>query len=153
MLYEVITNRVLIIPACSWAIAQLLKVIVILIQKKRLNLRYLVTSGGMPSSHSAFVSALATSVALTEGLGSVVFGISTVLALVVMYDAAGVRQSVGKQSVVLNRILRELRLRRPVIELGRDLREFVGHTSFQVIIGGLLGIAVAWSWFAIAGAW
>ncbi len=152
MLYEVITNRVLIIPACSWAIAQLLKVIVILIQKKRLNLRYLVTSGGMPSSHSAFVSALATSVALTEGLGSVAFGISTVLALVVMYDAAGIRQSVGKQSVVLNRILRELRLRRPVIELGRDLREFVGHTSFQVIMGGLLGIAVAWSWFAIAGA-
>ncbi len=153
MLYEVITNRVLIIPICSWAIAQLLKVGVVLIQKKRLDLRYLVTSGGMPSSHSAFVSALATSVALAEGLGSVAFGISTVLALVVMYDAAGIRQSVGKQSVVLNRILRELRLRRPVIELGRDLREFVGHTSFQVIIGGLLGIAVAWSWFAIAGAW
>ena len=151
MFYEIITNKVLIIPICSWAIAQLLKVIVILIQKKQLDLRYLVISGGMPSSHSAFVSALATSVALIQGLGSVAFGISAVFALVVIYDAAGVRRSVGQQSVVLNRIIRELRLRRPLTELGRDLREFIGHTQFQVIIGALLGIVIAWSWLAIAG--
>ena len=151
MFYEIITNKVLIIPICSWTIAQLLKVIVILIQKKQLDLRYLVISGGMPSSHSAFVSALATSVALIQGLGSVAFGISAIFALVVIYDAAGVRRSVGQQSVVLNRIIRELRLRRPLTELGRDLREFVGHTQFQVIIGALLGIVIAWSWLAIAG--
>jgi hypothetical protein len=151
MFYEIITNKVLIIPICSWAIAQLLKVIVILIQKKQLDLRYLVISGGMPSSHSAFVSALATSVALIQGLGSVAFGISAIFALVVIYDAAGVRRSVGQQSVVLNRIIRELKLRRPLTELGRDLREFVGHTQFQVIIGVLLGIVIAWSWLAIAG--
>ncbi len=152
MLYEIITNKVLIIPLCSWALAQLLKVIIILIQKRQLDVRYLVVSGGMPSAHSAVVTGLATSVALIQGFGSVAFGISALLALVVMYDAAGLRQSVGKQSIVLNRILRELRLRRPVIELGRDLREFIGHTQFQVIIGGLLGIVVAWSWLAIAGA-
>ena len=151
MFYEIITNKVLIIPICSWAIAQLLKVIVILIQKKQLDLRYLVISGGMPSSHSAFVSALATSVALIQGLSSVAFGISAIFALVVIYDAAGVRRSVGQQSVVLNRIIRELRLRRPITELGRDLREFVGHTQFQIIIGALLGIVIAWSWLAIAG--
>ncbi|MGB2814049.1 MAG: divergent PAP2 family protein [Dehalococcoidales bacterium] len=151
MFYEIITNKVLIIPICSWAVAQLLKVIVILIQKKQLDLRYLVISGGMPSSHSAFVSALATAVALIEGLGSVAFGISTIFALVVMYDAAGVRQSVGKQSVVLNRIIRELRQRRPLTELERDLKEFIGHTSFQVIAGGSLGVVVAWLWLAIAG--
>ena len=68
-----------------------------------------------------------------------------------MYDAAGVRQSVGKQSVVLNRIIRELRLRRPIAELERDLREFIGHTPFQVIAGGSLGVVVAWLWLAIAG--
>lgn len=152
MLHEIITNKVLIIPICSWTIAQLLKVIIILIQKKQLDLRYLVGSGGMPSSHSAVVSALATSVALIQGLGSVAFGISAMLALVVMSDALGVRRSVGQQSVVLNRILRELRLRRPIAELGRDLREFVGHTQFQVIVGGLLGIVVAWLWLAIEGA-
>ena len=136
MLYEIITNKVLIIPLCSWALAQLLKVIIILIQKRQLDVRYLVVSGGMPSAHSAVVTGLATSVALIQGFGSVAFGISALLALVVMYDAAGLRQSVGKQSIVLNRILRELRLRRPVIELGRDLREFIGHTQFQVLMGG-----------------
>ena len=149
MFYELITNKILVIPICAWAISQLLKVIVVLIQKKQLDLRYLVISGGMPSAHSAFVSALATAVALIEGLGSAAFGISAILALVVMYDAAGVRQSVGKQSVVLNRIIRELRFRRPVIELERDLREFIGHTSFQVMVGGLLGIFIAWLWIAI----
>jgi acid phosphatase family membrane protein YuiD len=150
--YEIITNKILIIPLCSWGVAQLLKVIIVLIQKRQLDLRYLVVSGGMPSAHSAVVAGLATSVALTQGFGSAAFGISAILALIVMYDAAGLRQSVGKQSVVLNRVLRELRLRRPVIELGRDLREFIGHTQFQVIIGGLLGIGIAWSWLAIAGA-
>ena len=152
MLFEIITNKVLIIPLCSWAIAQLLKVIIVLIQKKQLDLRYLVISGGMPSSHSAFVSALAASVALIEGFGSTAFGISAILALVIMYDAAGVRHSVGQQSVVLNRIIRELRLRRPVVELGRDLKEFIGHTQFQVIIGGLIGIIVTLLWLAITGA-
>ena len=152
MLTEIITNKVLIIPICSWAIAQLLKVFIVLIKQKRLDLRYLVISGGMPSSHSAFVSALATSVAFVEGFGSVAFGISVVLALVIMYDAAGVRQSVGQQSVVLNRIIRELRLRRPVVGLGRDLKEFIGHTQFQVIIGGLIGIAVTLCWLAITAA-
>ena len=152
MLYEILTNKVLIIPICSWAIAQLLKMVIVLIQKKQLDLRYLVISGGMPSAHSAVVSALATSVALTQGLGSAAFGISVMLALIVMYDAAGIRQSVGKQSVVLNRIIQELRLRRPMIELERDLREFIGHTSFQVIVGGLLGVGVAWLWIAVTGA-
>ena len=143
MFYEIITNKILIIPICAWAIAQSMKVIIVLIRNKQLDLRYLVISSGMPSSHSAFVSALATSVALIEGLGSVVFGISTILALVVIYDAAGVRRSVGQQSVALNRILHELRLRRPVAELGHDLREFIGHTQFQVLVGVLVGITVA----------
>ncbi len=151
MLYEIMTNKVLIIPICSWAIAQLLKVIVILIRKRQLDLRYMVISGGMPSAHSTIVSALATTVALIQGFGSMAFGITALLALIVMYDAAGVRQSVGKQSIVLNRIIQELRLRRPLTELERDLKEFIGHTSFQVLAGGLLGITVAWLWLAITG--
>jgi len=151
VLYEIITNKVLIIPICSWAVAQLMKVIVVLIQKKQLDLRYLVISGGMPSAHSALVSALATSVALVQGVASVAFGISAILALIVMYDAAGLRQSVGQQSVILNRIIRELRVRRPRTEWERDLREFIGHTQFQVIVGGVLGVGVAWLWLALAG--
>ena len=149
MLYEIITNKVLVAPLCAWAVAQLLKVFITLVKDKRLDLRYLVISGGMPSAHSALVSALATSVAIIQGLGSVAFGITAILALVVMYDAAGIRQSVGLQSVVLNRIVKELRSRRPMAELERDLREFIGHTPFQVIAGAALGIIVAWLWVTI----
>jgi hypothetical protein len=149
VLYEIITNKVLVASLCAWAVAQLLKVFITLVKEKRLDLRYLVISGGMPSAHSALVSALATSVAIVQGLGSVAFGITAILALVVMYDAAGIRQSVGLQSVVLNRIMKELRSRRPIAELERDLREFIGHTPFQVIAGAALGIIVAWLWIII----
>ncbi len=151
MLYEIITNKVLVISACAWVVAQLLKVLVGLIREKQVDLRYFVSSGGMPSSHSAVVSALATAVALTQGLGSAAFGIAAILALVVMYDAAGVRQSVDKQSVILNRIMEELRLRRPRGEVERDLRELIGHTPFQVIVGAALGVLIAWLWLTIGG--
>ena len=151
MLYEIITNKVLVISFCAWAVAQLLKVVVILVREKRLDLSYLVGSGGMPSAHSAVVSALATAVAITQGLGSVAFGIAAILAVVVMYAAAGLRQSVGQQAVVLNRIIQELRFRR-IAELERDLREFIGHTQFQVIAGAMLGILIAWLWLTIAAA-
>ena len=69
-----------------------------------------------------------------------------------MYDAAGVRQSVGKQSIVLNRMIRELSQRRTITDLEHDLKEFIGHTSFQVIVGGLLGVIIAWSWLAVISA-
>ncbi|MFC1950592.1 divergent PAP2 family protein [Chloroflexota bacterium] len=151
MLHEIIVNNVLIISLCSWVISQLCKVIIVWVREKHFDLGYLVISGGMPSSHSAIVTALATSVALTQGLASVAFGISVILALIVMYDAAGVRQSVGQQTIVLNRILQEIRFRRPAIELGRDLKEFLGHTRFEAIIGGLIGICIAWSWLTITG--
>ena len=150
MLHEITTNMALVVPICAWAVAQLAKIFTSLLQGKGLDLRYLSGSGGMPSAHSAFVTALATSVAMIQGLGSVAFGITVILALVVMYDAAGVRQSVSQQSTVLNRVVEELRLRRPMAELGSDLRELVGHTPFQVITGAALGIAVAWLWITIA---
>ena len=151
MFHEILTNKALIIPLCSWAIAQLIKVIVVLIRKERLDIRYFVVSGGMPSSHSAFVAALATTVAFIEGPGSVAFGIAVIFALVIMYDAAGIRQSVGQQAAVLNRILQELGTRRPAKVLGQEFRELVGHTPFQVIVGGILGIGMAWLWVIITG--
>jgi acid phosphatase family membrane protein YuiD len=145
VLIDLLTNRVLVIPIVAWVISQGLKVVFLLAQRKPLDMRYLV-SGGMPSSHSAVVCALAATAALTQGLNSASFALATILALIVITDAVGVRRSVGQQSAVLNRIMQELRLRRPVTELGRDLMEFIGHTQFQVIIGGLLGIAVSWLW-------
>ncbi|MFC1898940.1 divergent PAP2 family protein [Chloroflexota bacterium] len=151
MLQEIIMNKVLIIPLFSWAIAQLCKIFIILIREKRFNLSNFFISGGMPSSHSALVTALTTSVALIQGISSVSFGISIIFTFVVMYDAAGVRRSVGQQSRVLNRILQELRFRHTATELGRDLKELIGHTRFEVIIGGLLGIGIAWSWLTMTG--
>ena len=149
--YEIITNKVLVISICGWTVAQLLKVFIVLVREKRLDLRYLVVGGGMPSAHSAVVSALATSVAMTLGWNSAAFGITAILAMVVMYDAAGVRRSVSKQSIVLNRIVKEFGVRRPKGEVERDLREFIGHTPFQVIIGAIMGILIAWLWLAISG--
>lgn len=145
-------NNVIIASVCAWALAQLIKVLTGLIREKQIDLRHFVSSGGMPSSHSATVSALATSVAMVEGIGSVVFGISVIFAVIVMYDAAGVRQSVGRQAAVLNRIIAELRDRRPIAELERDLRVFIGHTHFQVIVGSAMGIIVAWLWFTFVAA-
>jgi acid phosphatase family membrane protein YuiD len=151
MFYDLITNWVLIIPLCAWVIAQLIKTVVALVQGKGLELSYIVSSGGMPSSHSAMVSALATAVAMTNGFDSTFFAITVVLALIVMYDAAGVRQSVGQQSVVLNRIILELKRRQPLVKIEADIRELMGHTPFEVIAGGALGIALAWLWLFIAG--
>jgi len=132
--------------------AQLIKVVVVLIKERRLDLRYMVSSGGMPSAHSATVCALATSVALVEGFESVAFGITAILAIVVMYDAAGVRRSVSRQSVVLNRLVKEIMVKSPryqVVE--HDLRELIGHTPFQVIIGAILGIVIAWVGVLVSG--
>ena len=149
MFSDVGSNIVLIISAATWAITQTLKVIIILVQEKRLDWSYFVTSGGMPSSHSATVCALATSVAMTEGLASVFFSISVVLAVIVMYDAAGVRQSVGQHSAVLNRIVREFKFN-STKGLEQNFREFIGHTPFQVFIGAILGILISWSWVTFA---
>ena len=151
MWYDLITNWVLIIPLCAWVLAQLIKVLIALAQGKGLELSYFVSSGGMPSAHSAMVCALATAVAMTYGLGSTFFAIAVVLAIIVMYDAAGVRQSVGQQSVVLNRIILELKRRQPLVKIEADLRELMGHTPFEVIVGSALGIVLAWSWLFIAG--
>ena len=85
-----------------------------------------------------------------QGLNSVAFGLAAILAMVVMYDAAGVRQAVSRQSIILNRIVEELRLRRPRGEVERDLRELVGHTPYQVIIGSLMGIIIAWIWLLVS---
>jgi hypothetical protein len=150
-LYEIITNKVLVIPVVAWAIAQLIKVFITLAKEKRLDLWFLLRSGGMPSSHTALVCALATAVAITDGLNSITFAVATILAMVVMYDAAGVRQAVSQQSTVLNRIVKELLEKRPRAELERNLREFIGHTPFQVIAGAALGIFIAWLWLIISG--
>jgi uncharacterized protein len=151
MLHDLITNWVLIIALSAWMLAQLLKLLVALVQGKGLDLSFFISSGGMPSAHSAMVCALATAVGMKDGFGSAYFAITVILALVVTYDAAGVRQSVGQQSVVLNRIILELKRKEPMVKIEADLRELMGHTPFEVLIGAALGIGVAWLWLFLAG--
>jgi uncharacterized protein len=146
MLIDLLTNGALLTSAIAWAVAQITKTVIVLVKAKSFQPRYLFTSGGMPSAHSAAVSALATYIAFTSGTGTVVFAISVVLALIVMYDATDVRQSVGQQAVIINRIVEEIKTGRPMMELTGDLRELIGHTPFQVFAGAAIGIFVSGVW-------
>jgi uncharacterized protein len=141
---------ILLICFTAWAIAQGTKFAIGKIREKRFDWSYFVSTGGMPSSHSSTVTALATGLGMTYGFNSPYFDISAILAIIVMYDAAGVRRAVSRQSVILNRIMRELREQRPRDEVERDLRELWGHSPFQVFVGGALGIFIAWLWLFVS---
>ncbi len=150
MIIDLLTNAALLTSAIAWAIAQIAKTIIVLIRARSFQPRYLFTSGGMPSAHSAAVSALTTYVAFDSGTGSIIFAACLVVALIVMYDATDVRQSVGQQAVIINRIVDEIKLGRPMTELSSDLRELIGHTPFQVFAGAAIGIFVSAVWLLIA---
>jgi len=139
---DILSNSVLLCSLGCWAIAQVLKMLWCLVTKGKLDLRLLVSAGGMPSSHSAFVTALATAVAIREGLGSTAFAICVALAAVVMYDAAGVRRATDVQARILNQILDELFRGQSLSE--EHLRKLIGHTLLDVVVGATLGAALAW---------
>lgn len=125
----------------GWLIAQLTKMMICLVQSHRLDFRYLASTGGMPSAHSSLVSALSTSIALTEGFDSPMFAISVVFASVVMFDAQTVRAAAGKQARLLNQIVDELFQEHHFSET--KLKELLGHTRLEVFFGMLTGIATA----------
>src|ERR1700694_5690656 len=127
----------------AWAVAQMTKPLIHYVHSRRLNLGYCVTAGGMPSSHSAVVVALATRVGVDSGVSSVAFALAAVFAAVVMYDAAGVRRAVSLQARVLNRMLTEMLEEQRFNE--SRLRELIGHTPFEVFVGALLGALSALS--------
>ena len=141
---EILNNQVLWVALLACVIAQILKVIVELSTVGKVKVQTLVTTGGMPSAHSALVSALATGVGQALGWGSPEFAIACMFAVIVMYDAAGVRQAAGKQARILNQIIDEF--------FGEDhhfneqrLKELLGHTPVQVFAGLALGVLVAWA--------
>ncbi|MBM3127965.1 MAG: divergent PAP2 family protein [Chloroflexi bacterium] len=131
-----------------WIAAQILKVVIELLWRRKLNLRLLTSAGGMPSSHSALVCGLATAIAINDGAGSTTFALSVVLAMVVMYDAAGIRRWASIQARILNQIIDELFQGHPISEI--RLREILGHTPIQVVAGAALGVVMAWWWLARA---
>lgn len=137
-------NIVFISAASGWLIAQILKTLIHLFLSKKFVAERLVGSGGMPSSHSATVCALSTAACLEYGAGSFEFAISLILSLIVMYDAMGVRRETGIQAKVLNEIIETFeKMGHKELSAQDKLKEFVGHTPLQVLVGGILGIAIA----------
>ena len=131
--------EVIIIAFSGIILAQLAKVVFHLISKRTIDLRLLTTTGGMPSSHACGVMGLSTTVGQICGFHSVEFAISLGFAFIVMYDAAGVRRAAGKQAACLNRIIMDI-YKQELKEAGGKLKELLGHTPLQVIIGALCGI-------------
>ena len=133
-------NRALLAAFFAWALAQLSKTIYELLRQRKLVISRLVSSGGMPSSHSALVTGLATATGRLVGISSTAFAITVVLAAIVMYDAAGVRRAVSIQARIINQMIEEAF--QGSLHGEKRLRELIGHTPIQVFVGGLLGIAV-----------
>jgi acid phosphatase family membrane protein YuiD len=122
------------------AIAQAAKVIMTSMRQRRLNLRVLAETGGMPSSHAAIVMGMTTAVGKYAGVSSAAFAIALIFSFVVMYDAAGLRRAAGRQAAILNRLVEDLVHMRGMQE--QRLRELLGHTPVEVLVGALLGIVV-----------
>lgn len=142
-LNDVFQNTIFVSAALGWLIAQVLKTLIYLIINKRFVAERMVGGGGMPSSHSATVCALATAAGMKYGGGSFEFAISAMFAIVVMYDAMGVRRETGKQGRVLNEMLEIFTNMGNQISAEEKLKEFVGHTPLQVLMGAILGILIA----------
>lgn len=129
----------------AYAVASFLKVVVKFAKTRQLKPSLFISTGGMPSSHSAFITALATSVGLTEGFDTAIFALSAGISIVIMYDAQGVRRAAGKQAEAINRIIANFDQLNKVLE--KELKEILGHTPFEVFAGAGLGILIAWgSW-------
>ena len=136
-------NRILLAAAAGWLTAQVLKVILVLLLERKFVAERLFGGGGMPSSHSATVCALAASTAMTFGVGSFEFAVTFILAFIVMYDACNVRLETGKQAVAIKELQELLqRISEHPLSAEDTLKELVGHTLPQVIVGALLGIGI-----------
>ena len=131
-------NKYLVVPAFMWLLIQVYKVIHDLIKTKKFNFKRILGAGGMPSSHSAVVTSLATLIGRYEGVNTSIFALSVIFACVVMYDAAGVRRAAGKQATLLNKLVETKGLNG--IQVQEKLVEVLGHTPLQVFVGAILGI-------------
>jgi len=141
ILIEFYKNKILMTTISAWLIAQTIKVVIGIFRQKRFDFRWFIGSGGMPSSHAAGAACLATSIGLNCGFSSVYFALAFVFAIVVMFDAQGVRRSTGKQARILNKIMEDIYWQGKIQEI--RLRELIGHTPVEVIMGLILGITIA----------
>lgn len=139
-LQKMICNKYLYIPLIVWFCIQSFKVIYDLVKTKKFNFKRILGAGGMPSSHTAVVTTLATMIGKNEGFDTPIFAMAVIFSLVVMYDAAGVRRAAGKQARLLNKIVETPGL--TGVQVQEKLLEALGHTPLQVFVGATIGIAV-----------
>lgn len=132
------SNNIFIITMIAWIAAQCIKVLLGVIVEKRFNFRWFIGTGGMPSSHAAGATALATSCGLKLGFDSTLFALAAVFAMVTMFDAQSVRRATGQQAEILNKMLDDLYWKGKVES--ERLKELIGHTPIQVFIGSLIGL-------------
>ena len=144
-LKEVGANRIIGVTLLAWFVAQVIKVILGIFQERRFNFQWFIGTGGMPSSHAAGVASLATSIGCVSGFDSPIFAVTSVVALVIMFDAQGVRRASGEQAEVLNKILDDIYRNKEIRE--DRLKELLGHTPVEVIMGALLGIFLSLLFF------
>ncbi|WP_278682867.1 divergent PAP2 family protein [Paraclostridium bifermentans] len=136
---EIFSNKVLLISMFACFLAQLFKIFTG--DQKKIQISRIFTSGGMPSSHSSFVTSLSTLVGMEYGFNSTEFAVVAVFSMIIMYDASGVRRAVGKQAVILNQIVDDLQHKKHIEQ--KKLKELVGHTPVEVFFGAILGIITA----------
>ena len=136
---EIFNNKILGISMFACFLAQFLKIFTF--SEKKIKFSRIVSSGGMPSSHSSFVTSLSTLVGMELGFNSMEFAIVAVFSIIIMYDASGVRRAVGKQAAVLNQIIDDLHHKKHIEQ--KKLKELVGHTPIEVLFGAVLGILTA----------
>jgi len=138
---SIFSNHILIPALIAWSLAQTIKVPLEYLSTRRWNWALLFSVGGMPSSHSALVAATAHAVGLHVGFDSPLFALAVVVAIVVIYDATGIRRQAGKHAEIINTMINDLAMGHPL--KGEQLREVLGHTPIQVLAGTLLGLAIA----------
>jgi len=141
ILISLFENKVLVSTLIAWIFAQCVKVILGVIREKRFNFSWFIGTGGFPSSHASGAGALAVSCGLNFGFFSPIFALAFVFALVTMFDAQGVRRATGKQAEILNKILDDIYWKGKIEQ--EKLKELIGHTPFEVIVGAIIGILVA----------
>ncbi len=142
---HVIASAPYLVALSAGFLVQLYKFLAEMVFNRRVNFTRLVSTGGMPSSHSASVAALTTAVAFREGAGSTIFSVTLFFSLVIMYDAAGLRRAAGMQARVLNRIVEDHYRHREL--LAERLTELLGHTPFEVLVGAAVGVLYGLVWY------
>jgi acid phosphatase family membrane protein YuiD len=138
---EIFKNKIFLITLTVWFLAQLAKVLLGVVKEKRFNFRWFIGTGGMPSSHTAGSSALATSVGLAYGFNSPLFAVAAAFAMVTMFDAQGVRRATGCQATILNKMMDDIYWKGQIEE--QRLKELVGHTPVEVLAGFIFGVICA----------